>query len=139
MAFQTIRLKNTNVVGKIPTAEQLDVAELVIQLKDHKLFSKDADGNVFELSGSSVGTGSTPPATGNETGDLFWDGTDLLIFNGTAWEEVSSDPPAPPVTSVNSKVGDVVLVLDDIDDVNVSAGISCNPLRGSSCHKWSDC
>ena len=49
MAFQTIRIKNTNVAGKVPTAGQLDTAELVLNLKDQKLYSKDADGVVFEL------------------------------------------------------------------------------------------
>ena len=34
--------------GKVPGADVLDTAELCINLKDHKLFSKDADGNVFE-------------------------------------------------------------------------------------------
>ena len=49
MAFQTIRLKNTNVNGKVPGADKLDTAELCINLKDQKLFSKDADGTVFEI------------------------------------------------------------------------------------------
>ena len=40
MAFQTIRLKNTNIVGKVPGADKLDTAELCINLKDHKLFSE---------------------------------------------------------------------------------------------------
>ena len=49
MAFQRIRIKNTNVAGKIPV--RTSVAELCINLKDQKLFSKDASGNVFELGG----------------------------------------------------------------------------------------
>ena len=112
MAFQRIRIKNTNVIGKIPGADKLDTAELCINLKDHKLFSKDADGNIFEV-GGSVNSGNTPPGSGNNIGDLFWDGDVLLIWNGTDWE------PVAPVTSVNGEVGDVVLELGDLDDVAV--------------------
>ena len=52
MAFQRIRIKNTNVPGKVPGADKLDPAELCINLKDKKLFSKDVDGSVFELGGT---------------------------------------------------------------------------------------
>ena len=113
MAFQRIRIKNSNVVGKIPGADKLDTAELCINLKDQKLYSKDADGNVFEIGKGSIGNGNTPPGTGNEIGDLWWDGDILLIWNGTDWE------PVAPVTSVNGKVGDVVLELGDLDNVAV--------------------
>ena len=116
MAYQRIRIKNSNTAGKIPTAGQLDTAELCINLKDKKLFSKDADGNVFEFEsdGSSVGTGPIPPGSGNETGDLWWDGDFLLVWNGTDWEKVA------PVTSVNGEKGDVVLSLGDINDVTLT-------------------
>ena len=72
MAFQRIRIKNTNVVGKIPGADKIDVAELCINLKDQKLYSKDADGNVFELGKTAVNNGPIPPISGNEIGDLWW-------------------------------------------------------------------
>ena len=113
MAFQRIRIKNTNVIGKIPGADKLDTAELCINLKDQKLYSKDADGNVFEIGSGSIGNGNTPPGSGNEIGDLWWDGDILLIWNGTDWE------PVAPVTSVNGEVGDVVLELGDLDNVAV--------------------
>ena len=112
MAFQRIRIKNSSVAGKIPDASALDPAELAINLKDQRLYSKDADGNVFEV-GGSVNSGDTPPGTDNNIGDLFWDGDVLLIWNGTDWE------PVAPVTSVNGEVGDVVLELGDLDDVAV--------------------
>lgn len=116
MAFQRIRIKNTNVIGKIPGADHLDKAELCINLKDHKLFSKDADGNIFEV-GGSVNSGDTPPSSGDNIGDLFWDGDVLLIWNGADWEPVS------PVTSVNGEVGDVVLELGNLDDVEVDGAV----------------
>lgn len=115
MAFQTIRIKNTNVAGKTPVPNDIDVAELCVNLKDHTLFSKDADGNIFELRGDTgIGVGPTPPGTGNEIGDFWWEGDVLLIWNGTDWENVA------PVTSVNGEIGDVVLALGDLSDVTTT-------------------
>ena len=90
MAFQRIRIKNSNVSGKIPGSDKLDTAELCINLKDQKLYSKDADGNVFELGGGKVESGPTPPSNGNETGDLWWDGDLLLVWNGSEWVAVGA-------------------------------------------------
>ena len=87
MAFQTIRIKNTNVAGKVPTAGQLDTAELVLNLKDQKLYSKNVDGVVFQV-GGGVNSGGDPPDSGNETGDLFGDGDVLLVWNGSEWVPV---------------------------------------------------
>jgi len=114
MAYQTIRIKNTNVAGKVPNPVDIDVAELCVNLKDHTLFSKDVDGNIFELVGGGIGVGPTPPIIDNEIGDLWWDGDVLLVWNGTDWEQVA------PVTSVNGETGDVVLALDDLSDVTTT-------------------
>ena len=114
MAYQTIRIKNTNVAGKKPGPVDIDVAELCVNLKDHTLFSKDTDGNIFELTGGSIGNGPTPPISDNEIGDLWWDGDVLLIWNGTDWETVA------PVTSVNGVTGDVVLGINDLSDVTTN-------------------
>ena len=80
----------TNVSGKIPGADKLDTAELCINLKDQKLYSKDADGNVFEIAGGKVESGPTPPSNGNEIGDLWWDGDFLLVWNGSEWVAVGA-------------------------------------------------
>ena len=114
MPFQRIRIKNSNVANRVPTAAQLDTAELCINLHDQKLYSKDADGNIFELGKTAVNNGPTPPGSGNEIGDLWWDGDNLLVWNGSSWEVVGA------VTSVNGETGDVVLELGDLDDVDVS-------------------
>ena len=121
MAFQRIRIKNTNVSGKIPGADKLDTAELCINLKDQKLFSKDADGNVFEVAGGKVESGPTPPPNGNEIGDLFWDGDFLLVWNGSEWVQVGqsdldyeADPAKGTITNTNGDDVDLPLV----DDTN---------------------
>ena len=108
-----IKLKNSTVVGKVPSAGDLVNAELAINLTDQKLYSKGPTG-VFEIGGASVGQGPTPPGNGNETGDLWWDGDVLLVWNGSEWEVVGG------VTSVNGETGEVVLGLGDLDDVTLS-------------------
>ena len=109
-----IVIKNSTVAGKVPTASDLVNAELAINLVDKKLYSKDAAGTVFEIGGASVGQGPTPPGSGNETGDLWWDGDVLLVWNGSEWEVVGG------VTSVNGETGEVELDLGDLNDVTLS-------------------
>ena len=104
-----IKIKSSSVQGKTPAAGDLQTAELAINLADQKLYSKDAGGTVFELGAAGdVPSGDTPPDTGNNVGDLFFDTTtnQLLYWNGSAWEEVGggsevliSDTP-PPVADL---------------------------------------
>ena len=119
-----IVIKNSTVAGKVPTASDLVNAELAINLVDKKLYSKDAAGTVFEIGGASVGQGPTPPGTGNEIGDLWWDGDFLLVWNGSEWEVVGG------VTSVNGETGEVVLDLGDLNDVTLS------PLNNGDIIAW---
>ena len=46
---QTFKVKNSSVEDKVPAAGDLATAELALNLKDQKLYSKDADSNVFEI------------------------------------------------------------------------------------------
>lgn len=46
---QTFKIKSSSVEGKAPAAGDLATAELALNLKDQKLYSKDADGAVFEI------------------------------------------------------------------------------------------
>ncbi|HBP8185578.1 TPA: tail fiber domain-containing protein [Escherichia coli] len=48
--MQSIQFKRTNVSGKKPTPEQLQVGELAIQLADHVIFTKDRDHEVVQIS-----------------------------------------------------------------------------------------
>ena len=128
----TIIIKNSSVAGKVPDASALETGELAINLVDQKLYSKDAGGNVFELGGSgNVGSGPTPPGSGNEIGDLWWDGDFLLVWNGSDWEVVGG------VTSVNGETGDVVLDLGDLNDVNLGlAGPSIGDIIAWDGNNW---
>ncbi|EES0311733.1 tail fiber domain-containing protein [Escherichia coli] len=48
--MQSIQFKRTNVAGKKPTPEQLQVGEVAINLKDHVIFTKDRDHEVVQIS-----------------------------------------------------------------------------------------
>ena len=45
----TLLTKRTSVVGRVPTAQQLAVGELAINVADRRLYSKDTQGSVFRL------------------------------------------------------------------------------------------
>lgn len=111
----TIRIKNSSVAGKIPDAGVLQVAELALNVTDRKLYSKDTNGSVFEVAGggASVPGGDTPPVSGNEIGDLFFDTTTnaLLYWDGTQWVPVAG--------------GEEANELDDLSDVTI-----LNPQNG---------
>lgn len=51
---QTIKLKRTNVPGRIPTSGQLDVGEIALNMADSLLFFKDHNGDVKEITVSNV-------------------------------------------------------------------------------------
>lgn len=54
-----VRLKRSNIAGKVPLAADLADGELAINTADKKIFSKDAQGNVAEFGGGN-GAGLTP-------------------------------------------------------------------------------
>ena len=91
-----IYIKNSSVAGKVPDAGALDAAELALNLKDQKLYSKDADGNVFEIGRSTAGevpSGGTGDRPGSPNlGDIYYDtDLDILVYwNGSEWVEVGS-------------------------------------------------
>ena len=106
MAF-TLRIKSSSVAGKVPDASALATAELGLNLVDQKLYSKDANGTVFEIGeAGDTPNGPTPPADGNQLGDLFFDTFNnvLLYWNGVEWVPV----------------GNEAIALNDLTDVDTS-------------------
>ena len=107
----TLIIKNSSTAGKVPDPSALQAGELGVNLKDQKLYSKDVDGNVFELGRGSTASGGSGEKPGSPVvGDLYYD-TDLdvlLVWNGGEWETVGS------VTSVNGETGEVVLTAADV-------------------------
>ncbi|ECW0786383.1 tail fiber domain-containing protein [Salmonella enterica subsp. enterica] len=48
--MQSIQFKRTNIEGKKPTPESLQVGELALNLKDHVIFTKDKEHKVVQIS-----------------------------------------------------------------------------------------
>ena len=112
----TIVIKKSNVAGREPST--LQPAELAVNLKDQKLFTADADGNVFELGGSGSGVVPGPlPPDDKEPGDLWYDSSNntLHYWNGSQWVELEASTGAS-VDSVNGKSGVVILKTSDIEN-----------------------
>ena len=102
----TIKIKSSTVANKVPDASALQVAELAVNLVDQKLYTKDASDQVFEIGkGGNVPGGGSPPASGDDIGDLFFDTTknQLLYWDGTKWVPINAE-----------------LALGDLSDVEVS-------------------
>lgn len=92
-----IKIKNSNVAGRVPASGDLEIAELGINLQDKKLYSKDASGTVFEIGAAGdLPSGPTPPGSGNNVGDLFYNtkaGEEgLYYWDGSRWVLLSSEP-----------------------------------------------
>lgn len=59
MAGTILKVKQSAVIGKIPTAQSLVQGELALNTTDKKLYSKDARGVVFELGAFGLDGGSS--------------------------------------------------------------------------------
>lgn len=67
-------------IGNIPKASDFSIGELVINVNDQKVFSKDKQNVVFEIQGSS----STPPPTDINTGSFYLSSSlnnNIITFN----------------------------------------------------------
>ena len=116
----TITLKKSSTEGKKPDAGDLAIAELAVNLADKKLYTKNAAGEVIELSGgvNSGGSGEKPDSP--TPGDLFYDEDtkQLYFWNGSQWEQIVSDDGQPgggialgelsDVDTAGEKAGDVL-------------------------------
>ena len=72
MANITIKIKQSSVAGKVPTASQLEQGELALNTSDQKLYSKDSSGVIFSIKADAV----FPLQAGNRGKVLQSDGTD---------------------------------------------------------------
>ncbi len=81
----TLLTKRTSVVGRVPTAQQLAVGELAINLPDRRLYSKDTAGSVFRL--------ARPRDPSDYLSLSATDGTTLYIGR-LAWDDYPATGPA---------------------------------------------
>ena len=109
----TITLKKSSTAGKQPLADDLAIAELAINLADKKLYTKNAAGEVIELSGGVNSGGSGDKPADPSPGDLYYDEDtkSLYFWNGTTWEQIISEDGAG---------GDVELALGELKDVDTT-------------------
>jgi hypothetical protein len=97
-----IILKKSSVEGKIPLAGDLSIGELAINLFDKKLYSKDGNGVIIELTGGSGSIiDSVDPAENTNPG-----------FVGATW--------------ANSTTGGFFVCIDSTADANVWYGVHSN-------------
>ena len=92
----TIKIKSSSVPSKVPDSASLQPAELAINLKDQKLYSKDADGVVFELGGAVTSVNGQEGDVSLGLDDLTDVSVDaaadnqLLAYNSGTWEPVDA-------------------------------------------------
>jgi hypothetical protein len=72
-----VQVKRSETANAIPTAEQLAIGELAVNLTDKKIFSKKTDGTVVSLGGVAVNDGgaNTGVATISFADTIFGDFT----------------------------------------------------------------
>ena len=118
----TIQLRNSVVKDKTPLPSQLVIGEVCVGAHEDSpmLIFKDNADNIIKIEpGSGVTPGPDAPDSPS-AGDLWFD-TDtslLYYYNGTDWVELGTAGDSP-VTSVNSKVGAVVLTAADVGAVTI--------------------
>ena len=95
MAGTTFKIKQSAVAGKIPAAGSLVQGELALNTADHKLYSKDSSGTVFEIAaqaatvsypaGSNVDVYEYSATAGDDTFNATYDASSSIIevyYNG---------------------------------------------------------
>jgi hypothetical protein len=83
-----VQIKRSETSGAAPTAGDLAVGELAVNLTDKKLFSKKTDGTVVSIGGVGVdgGTGETSVTT--------------ISFADTAFSDFNVDTTTSPGTAI---------------------------------------
>ena len=80
----TIKIKSSSVPSKVPDSASLQPAELAINLKDQKLYSKDADGVVFEVGkDADIDLGYTPAADKGTVTNTAGDDAELPLADSS--------------------------------------------------------
>jgi len=118
----TIQLRNSVVKDKTPLPSELVIGEVCVGAHSDSpmLLFKDNADNIIKIEPGSGVTPSPDQPTDPSAGDLWFDtNTELLYYyNGTDWVELGTAGDSP-VTSVNGKVGTVVLTAADVNAVTI--------------------
>jgi hypothetical protein len=104
VADNTIILKSSSVAGKVPLTADLLEAEPALNTADKKLYSKDAQGNVFEVGVpmSHVGSGGATHAAATTGQNGFMSSTDKAKLDSV---ETGANLYALPIATASSLGG----------------------------------
>ena len=122
----TIQLRNSVVKDKTPLPSELVIGEVCVGAHPDSpmLLFKDSSDNIIKIEpGSGVTPAPSPGPDSPNAGDLWFD-TDsglLYYYNGSNWVELGTAGDSP-VTSVNGKVGTVVLTYTDVGAASAAQG-----------------
>ena len=98
-------VKESSIAGKVPTATDLEQAELAVNLADKKIYSKDGGGNIIELCAAVEGKEQTvTPAAGVVTIDTSLGRNVLLNVTGPVTAVNIVDPGNPPTGAIEMKL-----------------------------------
>ena len=122
----TIQLRNSVVKDKTPLPSDLVIGEVCVGAHSESpmlLFKDNADNIIKIEPGSGVTPAPSPGPSDPNAGDLWFDtDTELLYYwNGSAWVELGTAGDSP-VSSVNGKVGAVVLTYTDVGAASAAQG-----------------
>ena len=70
MAGTIVKIKQSAVAGKKPSASDLQQGEIALNTADHTLYSKDGNGNIFQVTAQKIFD------MGDSNGDVFIDAGD---------------------------------------------------------------
>jgi hypothetical protein len=125
MATTQVQVLRSSVSGARPPAGSQPPGVLYVNFPDKQLGVMMPDGTPLDLiptdTGSATASGDTPPA--NPAPDTLWYNTNdgfLYIYyddgNSAQWVSIAAGGASAdvPVTSVNAKIGDVVLTAADV-------------------------
>ena len=70
MAGTIVKIKQSAVAGKKPSASDLQQGELALNTADHTLYSKDGNGNIFQVTAQKIFD------MGDSNGDVLIDAGD---------------------------------------------------------------
>jgi len=121
----TIKLKSSVVKDKTPLPSEIVIGEVCVGAHPDSpmLVFKDSNDAIVKIEPGSGVTPSPTPPTGPSAGDLWFDENNGLLYyyDGTQWVELGTAGDSP-VTSVNGKVGAVVLTFSDVGAASAAQG-----------------
>ena len=103
-----IKFKRSETAGLIPSADDLAVGEIAINLADQKIYSKDSSGTVIELSPSTGGSGGsgnsfTTIAVAGQTSVLADSTTDTLTLASEGVLGIRTNASSDTITFTTNK------------------------------------